>query len=428
LKHTIEKIQLKNGAVGLLIDVPEATVMTFDINFRAGDYLSPENKIDTAHLMEHMVLGANTRFARSKDFSKEFCKNGAYNNATTSTYYMSYIAECADFEYDRILDMLCLSVEAPLFLPSEFKSEKSNIREELRGLANNHFDKISMAVGEAMGQLDISYAKRAEQLDNITLKDVKDLYALSHTTGNMRFLIAGKLKDRKKVILSRIEKIALAKTNSRIELPNEVLKVVKKPIKRANKEVKNVYYRMDRSYGSYLPQRQDDATSALLGTLLGTLHSRIYGKARERGLVYSIRYGKYRTKDEHIWWLGGQVLPVNIEKLFRLIIAEFTSVANGKFSQIELNQTKQFALGNYQKGYQTVGQILEAYYEKFIFDDRIEEYAKVPDRIKALQRSDIIEAANKSLLSCVPWGLGFYGAVNKIDSDKLYHLIMNSLK
>lgn len=428
MKHTVHKVQLKNGAMGLLIDVPEASVMTFDINFRAGDYLSPEGKIDTAHLMEHMVLGANSRFKRSKDFSKDFCQNGAYNNATTSTYFMSYIAECADFEYDRILDLLCLSVEAPLFLPSEFKSEKSNIHEELRGLSNSHFDRITMAVGEAMGQLDVSYAKRAEQLELITLKDVKDLYQKTHTTGNMRFLIAGKIGKRQTAILKRIENIGLEKTKARIDLPNETLKIVKRPVKRPNKSVNNIYYRIDRSYGMLLDQRKDDASSALLGALLGTLHSRIYGKAREKGLVYSIRYGKYRTKNEHLWWLGGQVLPTNIEKLFKLISGELTKVADGKYSQKELNHTKQFALGNYQKGYQTVGQVLEAYYEKFIYDDRIEDYSKVPDRIKILQRRDIIDAANKTLAKDVPWAMGFYGATNKIKSDELYQIFQESLQ
>jgi len=427
MKHTVNKVQLKNGAIGLLIDVPEASVMTFDINFRAGDYLSPAGKLDTAHLMEHMVLGANKRFKKSKDFSKHFCQNGAYSNASTGTYFMSYIAECADFEYDRILDLLCLSVEAPLFLPSEFKAEKSNIREELRGLANNHFDRISMAVGEAMGQLDLSYTKRAEQLEDITLKDVKDLYNSTHTSGNMRFLIAGKIGNRQSSILKRLENIELSSSDERINLPDEHLKLVNRPIKRPNKSVKNIYYRLDRSFGSVLEQKQDDAVSALLGTLLGTLHSRIYGKARERGLVYSIRYGKYRTKNEYLWWLGGQVLPNNIDKLFTLTVNELKAVAGGKFSDKELNQTKQFMLGNFQKGYQTVGQLLEAYYNRFIFDDQVEDCAKIPERIKVLRRMDIINAAQQALTKDVPWGLGFYGATNKINPEELYNTINKSL-
>ena len=37
MKHTVEEIRLKNGARGLLIDVPDATVMSFQVQFRAGN-------------------------------------------------------------------------------------------------------------------------------------------------------------------------------------------------------------------------------------------------------------------------------------------------------------------------------------------------------------------------------------------------------
>ena len=37
MKHTVEEIRLSNGARGLLIDVPDATVMNFEFQFRAGN-------------------------------------------------------------------------------------------------------------------------------------------------------------------------------------------------------------------------------------------------------------------------------------------------------------------------------------------------------------------------------------------------------
>ena len=44
MKHTVQEISLKNGAKGLLVHVPHASVMTFDINFRAGEYLVEPDK------------------------------------------------------------------------------------------------------------------------------------------------------------------------------------------------------------------------------------------------------------------------------------------------------------------------------------------------------------------------------------------------
>ena len=35
MKHTVSEVRLANGARGLLIDVPDATVMSFQFQFRA---------------------------------------------------------------------------------------------------------------------------------------------------------------------------------------------------------------------------------------------------------------------------------------------------------------------------------------------------------------------------------------------------------
>src|ERR1700716_1539517 len=131
MKHTVSEIDLPNGAKGLLIHIPDANVMTFDINFRAGEYLVPKKKWEVPHLMEHMLLGANELIPKARDFQAEIEKNGAYSNATTSVYDIAYEAECADFEWDRTLGMLLVAITKPLFLEEEFKAEYGNVQEEM---------------------------------------------------------------------------------------------------------------------------------------------------------------------------------------------------------------------------------------------------------------------------------------------------------
>ena len=86
MKHTIEQINLKNGAKGIFIAVPDATVFTYDFNFRAGEYLVDPEKWEIPHLMEHVLLGANQLIPSAKDFHAEIEKNGAYSNASTGIY------------------------------------------------------------------------------------------------------------------------------------------------------------------------------------------------------------------------------------------------------------------------------------------------------------------------------------------------------
>jgi predicted Zn-dependent peptidase len=423
MKHTARLVKLNNGSKGLLIDVPDSSVMNFDFNFRAGDYLSPRKKWDTAHLLEHMVLGANKKYRNSSDFSKEFSKNGAFNNASTATYHMSYIADCADFEAERILDLLCLAIEAPLFLESEFEAEHANVKEELKGLRNNHFSDLTLRIGEAMGFCDLSYNNRSKQLDNINLSDIRSLYKKTHIAPNLRFMIAGNIGSRRKKILERIENMDLDTNGSRIELPTEEIRALKKPLAVKNKTIENVYYRWEAVIGHVLSEPEDDAISALFGSLLGTFHSRIFGKAREIGLAYHIGYSRYRTLNNHVWWIGGQVMPKNIESLFNLFVDELKAVARGEFAESEMNATKQFALGNFQKGFQTVGQLIDGYSEQFIFNDKIENYFKIPQRIEALKREDIINIARLCLGSNNPWAIGFYGATKDIKTNKLKKIL-----
>jgi predicted Zn-dependent peptidase len=423
MKHTVELIELKSGAKGLFIDVPDSSVVLFDLNFRAGDYLSPNEKWDTAHVMEHLVLGANARYKKSRDYSREFSKNGAYNNASTGTYHMSYIAECAEFETERILDLLCLAVESPLFLQEEFNAEVANVREELKSRRNNHSWELSLRAGQAMGMLDMPYTEREKQLHNITLNDVQNHYKKTHVLPNLRFYIAGAVKPHKKAILERLESIDLPTDGERIALPSEPLHNVSEPILIPDTAVDNVYYRWETAFDGLLSDTETEHLDALLGTLLSTMHSRIFGTARERGLVYGIGYGKYRTRDNHLWTIHGEVLPQNIEPLFTLITSELRSVADGNFSEAEMEETRQYALGNFQRGYQTVGSVLDAHLEKFNFDEKIEDITQFEKQVKAVQAKDIIAIARKALKQELSSSLSFYGAVNEIDVTKLQDII-----
>ena len=63
MKHSVEEVRLKNGARGLLIDIPGATVMSFQFHFRAGNRFVADKEIyETAHIMEHLAFGANAKY------------------------------------------------------------------------------------------------------------------------------------------------------------------------------------------------------------------------------------------------------------------------------------------------------------------------------------------------------------------------------
>ena len=65
MKHSVELIALKNGAEGLLIDVPNASVMNTKVQFRAGMRCAKSPDIyEIAHVVEHLSFGAKTNRLR----------------------------------------------------------------------------------------------------------------------------------------------------------------------------------------------------------------------------------------------------------------------------------------------------------------------------------------------------------------------------
>lgn len=393
--------------------------MTFDINFRAGDYLVEEKKWETPHLMEHVLLGANQLIPKARLFQAEFEKNGAYSNASTGTYDITYEAECADFEWARITDLLLTAITKPLFLEEEFKAEFGNVREELVARSNNHFRHLSLALREAYGFKVKTDQERLALMENVQLQDIRAHYDNTHTARNLRFIIAGNLPPkRRQTIQNLLENIELPEGDSRIALPYEVPKPLKKPLYIANETVDNVYFYMDTFLHRRLDDPEVDALSLINMMLTETLYSRILGTARERGLVYGMSSGFSQTKDSSNWWFGSQVMPQNARELFGIIEKELLLVFDGKISDQDIISAKQYALGRHQRSGQTVGGTARGYGGRYFFDEIIEDYYKIPERIDNVTKELIVDTARGMFAENV-WGMGALGSCGQEFTDQL---------
>ena len=409
MKHTVSEIILKNGARGLLVHVPEASVMTFDINFRAGEFLVEPDKWETPHLMEHMLLGANKDFPKARDFHAEFERNGAYNNASTSAYEITYEAECADFEWDRILELLLTAIAKPLFLEEEFKSEFGNVREEMTYRSNNHFRHLSLALRERYGLQAKTDRERLRLMRNVTVDDVRRHYQRTHTASNMRFIIGGNITPRRREIIEELfAEIGLPEGRGRRTLPNEKPHCLTEPMYIRNRTVDNIYFYIDTFMNRRMSDTETDALELLNIVLTETLSSKIFGTARERGLVYHVSsdYGQMRSASN--WQFGSQVMPENASALFGIIVEELAKIFAGKLLVKDIEAARGYALGRFQRGAQTVGGTANGYLDRYFFDDVIEDYYQVPKRIKSITKQTMVEVARAMFTEGV-WGFGVLG-------------------
>lgn len=420
MKHSVEEVVLQNGSRGLLIHVPNATVMSFDFEFRAGhEYIRSDDLYETPHIMEHMVLGANEQYPNARIFNAELEKNGAYSNASTSTVSLKYIADCADFEWNRVLDLLRLAITKPLFLQTEFKAEYGNVKEELTGYLNNHGRVLWQRIGRESGERFQSDDERLKSMTGIKLKDIKEHYERTHTSDNLRFVISGNLSGgRRDQIAEQLEKWQLPR-GERFAVSREELVGTPTPIHILRKDVENLIFGVAIEANWRFSDAENDAMKSLNHILTGTLHSLILGKAREMGLVYGM-WSDFLVSDGNSEWdFGGQVSLKNAPKLFEIVTEEVARVLKGDISAKDLEASKQFALGKHQMGCQTVGSIAHWYGDRYFFDGYVDDYSRRPKAIEAITKDTIVTAAN-NLVNGKRWAFGALGQCSREDLDGLH--------
>jgi predicted Zn-dependent peptidase len=419
MQHRVREVRLKNGVNGLLIDVPQATVMSYDFNLRAGYYLAESGKWETPHVMEHLLCGANEQFKKARYFEAEVKKNGAYSNAYTNTYNVGYVGECADFEWDRMLNLMMLAISKPLFLQEEFTAEIGNVKEELSGYLTNYFRQLGIALSERLGFLVKSDRARLNKLADITLADVKNHYTKTHSLENVSFAIAGNLKGRRDQITNILEKKLALPQGERIALPKTELKKQDGPLYVENKTVESLYV----SFSMLLPRRisepEIDALRALNNILTATMDSLILGDIREKGLAYYIWSSGSRGHDHSVWDFDFQVSPENAKKALQVIVKHLKTVLGGGVTPELLKTSKNYALGSFQMGAQTVNSILSGYSYEYGLTGEIMDYDRVPERIKGVTTNRVTKIAQEFHAEAL-WDFGVLGGCGKEFVDDLY--------
>ena len=430
MKHTVEEVKLPSGARGLLIDIPGATVMSFQFQFRAGNrYVRNKDIYETAHLMEHMAFGANADFKSEHEYEAEFTKNGAYHNAYTSDLSMVYVADCADFEWDRIFALQRVAICQPKFNQTELEAEKGNVKSELTGYLNNHNRVLWPKIQQLLGEDVFTFWQRLQTISNVSLSDIREHHKRTHTAKNMCFVIAGKLQGRKAEIKRQLAEWELPE-GERFEVPKDEL-TSGNPTLIRRKEASNLTFGWSMTVPRELSDDEAEAMNCLDQILTGTMHSRIYGAARKKGLAYGVFSDTSVGFHDSSWDFGGQVNLETSGALFDIIVREVKHVLDGKITEEELAAAKSYALGRYQMGAQTVAQISNFYTGRYFADGVVKEYEKVPESIRKTTCEQMIETA-REFIARDAWVLAGVSSGEKDEivelNDKLAGLFQNKVR
>ena len=418
MKHSVEEVKLKNGAKGLLIDIPSASVMATRVEFRAGMmYARSHDVYELPHVVEHLAFGANAKFRDEQAFETEFTKNGAYHNAWTSDISVCYETECADFEWDRIMELQKVSICEPRFNEDELKSEKANVKSELTGYMNDYYRLLWPRVQQAVGEDVLDLTARRDTIANIELKDIREHYRRTHTAKNMLFVIAGKIRGRRRKIIHELESWPL-KEGEKFETPMADLKTGG-AVSIRRKDASNITFGFSLITPRCLTPGEVAIMNCLNHILNGTTSSKIFGAARKRGLVYGMGSSVNVNTHDTYWDFEGEVNVENAEDLFLLIQQEMMKALNGEVADADFEAAKSYALGRFQMGAQTPAQIADYYADNYFVNEVIEKYDNMPNLIRSVDKAEMIELAREFAGS----GIKGFATVSSVEKA-----IINSLE
>ena len=425
MKHSIEEVKLKSGARGILIDAPGAGVMNVRIIFRAGNKFVKKPEIyEVAHLMEHMAFGRNAKYRDEQAYESDFTKNGAYHNAWTSDAFIVYEAECADFEWERILALQELAVAKPRFNETELRSEKGNVRSELTGYQNDYARLIWPKLQQELGEKVLTYAERLKTINNIELKDVREHHRRTHTAKNMQFVICGNLRGRKRKIIQMLEAWDL-KPGERFDMPMSNYTGTL-PVLIRRKDASNMCFGFSFVIQRPLEPREQYALGCLNHILNGTMSSKIFGTARQRGIVYGLGSSVATDNWSSTWDFDGEVNAENADELFDLIAVELAKVINGDLPDKDIKAAKSYLLGRHQMLAQTAEQISNYYLRDYIITGAYEPMTDAPKMIDDIDKSTVVSLAREFMQSGIS-GLAAVGNMNRSIIDELWARVLGAI-
>jgi len=421
LQHTVKEVALKNGAKGLFILVPGATSVHYSVQFRAGNNYTLRPEISqVAHILEHMAFGGNREYPSVEAFSQEFTKNGAYSNAFTGSNELSYVVDCAIMEWDRILDLERLSVTHPLHTQKLLDAEKGNVREEITGYANDNTRVLWQEMSRGVGLKRWYDPDELKTIDVITLDDITEHYTRTHTTNNMRFVFAGDLEAHIPAITDQLNSWELP-AGTLFPLQQEKVRS-SKLVHVRRKQVQNLTFALSFFLNREINRKELRAMSVLTHVLTDTMHSRIWGTARARGICYGMGSGvSSQPTGISELSIGGEVSFENATELFELIIQQLKIVSVEGITKEELEQAKQHRLGVMQMDLETVKSLV-SWYGSFYYDTGTIDYADNMPHLIAGTTVEEIQSLAKEFIETGIWGFGGIGNISKEELQKQYDL------
>jgi len=275
-----------------------------------------------------------------------------------------------------------------------------------------------------LGEKVLTYTERLKTIANIELKDIREHHRRTHTAENMRFIIVGDLKRRKRKVLGMLEAWDV-KRGEILEAPMDEY-VGTEPVVIRRKDASNLTF----GFAFVTKRRLDPAEQYAMGCLNhilnGTTSSKIFGQARKRGLIYGMGSATGCGVWSSEWDFDGEVNAENADEVFDLIAVELGRVINGEVREDDIAAAKSYALGRHMMLAQSSDQIADYYGREYFTIGAYEPMEKAPEMIEGINKGAIVSLAREFMQSGVS-GIAAVGNIEKNAVNELWGRVLGSI-
>lgn len=199
--------QLENGLKIVVKEDHRAPVVMTQVWYRVGSADEPLDKGGISHLLEHMMF-KGTSHVSSEDYERLIAKFGGINNAFTSYDYTGYYELFPANRFPLALELEADRMKNLVFNENEFVKEHQVVMEERRQRTD---DNPLAKAYESFRLLALPDSPKGEsvigpmdELESITLPDLKDWYKTWYAPNNATVVIVGDVKPQE--VLAQVKR------------------------------------------------------------------------------------------------------------------------------------------------------------------------------------------------------------------------------
>ncbi|MGE0628888.1 MAG: M16 family metallopeptidase [Hyphomicrobiaceae bacterium] len=403
----VERFELANGLVGVVVPDNRAPVVTHMVWYRIGAADEPPGKSGIAHFLEHLMFKATEKL-KSGEFSKIVSRIGGNDNAFTSHDATAYFQRVSRDRLGQVMEMEADRMVNLRLAEKEVLTERNVILEERRMRVDNNpsaiLDEQMSAALYRNHPYGVPVIGWEHEMAQLSRADALNFYKAYYAPNNAILVVAGdvtveEVKALAEKTYGKLKPSSAIKPRQRPQEPPQVAAVrveLKDP--RAGKPVLQRQYIVP-SYVTAAPG-EAEALDLLMQVVGGGPTSRLYKKlVVEDHLASSAGgyYGGSGLDTSKIAVYGVPTDGVSLDRLEAGIDKVLEEVIAKGVTEAELNRAKSNYIAQYVYESDSQSQLARRYGWGLVVGRTIESIDAWPDEIAKVTPADVQRVARKYL-------------------------------